>query len=328
MISRLLKSIVTSAAFVAIALVLPFANLASAQEDAGKFPSRPITFISPLPAGTSSDLACRLIVKEAEQFLGTPLIIVNRPGGSTTIGAAAVAAANADGYTIGYIPSSALFVMPFLEKLPYHPLRDFQQILQFGETVFGASVKSDSPFRSFKDVIDFARKNPQKVTYGSSGTNSILNLTFEKIAKDNGVEFFHIPYKGGVQTTAALLGGQILISTGDISASLVRSGQVRPILLYTEKHLGEYPGIPILKDIGYEIPFPGLISIMAPKGLPEAIARKLEDAFTGAMREPAFIEGMKKLNFPILHRSGKELNDYVTRNYDVYEKLVNEMARR
>ena len=326
--SRLLNPIAASALFFAVALVPLSIRLASAQDDAARFPSRPITFISPLPAGTSSDLACRLIVKEAEQLLGTPVVVVNRPGGSTTIGAAAVAAANPDGYTIGYMHSWVLFVMPFLEKLPYHPLRDFQQILQFGETVFGASVKSDWPFKDFKELIAFARKNPQKVTYGSSGTNSILNLTFEKIAKDNGVQFFHIPYKGGVQTTAALLGGQISISTGDISASLVRSGQVKPILLYTEKHLSEYPGVPILKDIGYEIPFPALISIMAPKGLPEAIARILEEAFTKAMKEPAFIEGMKKLNFPIVYRSGKELNDYVVRNYEIYEKLVNEMARR
>lgn len=324
---RPFKSIATLTLCVSVAVVPLFSKLATAQEDVGKFPSRPISFISPLPAGTSSDLACRLIVKEAEQLLGTPVVIVNRPGGSTTIGAAAVAAANPDGYTIGYIPSSALFVMPFLEKLPYHPLRDFQQILQFGETVFGASVKSDWPFKDFKELIAFARKNPQKVTYGSSGTNSILNLTFEKIAKDNGVQFFHIPYKGGVQTTAALLGGQISISTGDISASLVRSGQVKPILLYTEKHLSEYPGVPILKDIGYEIPFPALISIMAPMDLPEAIARRLEEAFTKAMKEPGFIEGMKKLNFPIVYRSGRELNDYVVRNYEIYEKLVKEMAR-
>ena len=322
-----LESIATAALFFAVALVPLFTGLAFAQEDAAGFPSRPISFISPLPAGTSSDLASRLIAKEAEKFLGKPVIMVNRPGGSTTIGAAAVAAAKPDGYTVGYIASSALFVMPFLGPLPYHPLKDFQQILQFGETIFGASVRTDSRFKEFKEVIAFARQNPRKLNYGSSGTNSILNLTFEKIAKDNGVELFHIPYKGGVETTAALLGGQIEISTGDVSASLVRSGQVRPILLFTETHLSEYPGVPILKDIGYDIPFPGIISIMAPRGLPDGIAKSLEEAFTKAMNEPGFFEGMKKLNFPVLHRSGKELSDYVIRNYEIYEKLVKEMAR-
>lgn len=325
--SRLLNPIAASALFFAVALVPLSIRLASAQDDAARFPSRPISFVSPFPAGTSSDLASRLIAKEAEKFLGKPVIMVNKPGGSTTIGAAAVAAAKPDGYTIGYIAPSSLFVAPFLGPVPYHPLKDFQQILQFGETIFGASVRTDTPFKDFKEVIAYARQNPQKLTYGSNGTNSILNLTFEKIAKNNGVQFFHIPYKGGVETTAALLGRQIEISTGDVSASLVRSGQLKPILLFTEKHLSEYPGVLILKDIGYDIPFPGIISIMAPKNLPDAIAKSLEDAFTRAMKEPVFIDGMKKLNFPVLHRSGKELSDYVIRNYEIYEKLVREMAR-
>lgn len=325
--NRLLKSTATSVLFAAIALAPPSTQLAFAQEDGARFPSRAITLISPFPAGTSSDLACRLIAKEAETFLGKPVVILNKPGGSTTIGAAAVAAAKPDGYTIGYIAPSSLFVAPFLGPVPYHPLKDFQQIVQFGETIFGASVRTDTRFKDFKEVIAFARQNPQKLTYGSNGTNSILNLTFEKIAKDSGVQFFHIPYKGGVETTAGLLGGQIEISTGDVSASLVRSGQLKPILLFTETHLGEYPGVLILKDIGYEIPFPAIIAIMAPKGLPDGIAKSLEDAFTKAMKEPAFIEGMKKLNFPILYRSGKELSDYVVRNYAIYEKLVKEMAR-
>lgn len=312
---------------VIVVMVSLFANLASAQEDVAKFPTKPITLVSPFPAGTSSDLACRVIAKEAEKFLGKAVILLNKPGGSATIGAGAVAAAKPDGYTIGYIAPSALFVAPFLIPVPYHPLKDFQQIIQFGETVFGASVRADTRFKDFKEILDFARKNPQKLTYGSSGLNSILNLTFEKIAKDNGVQFFHIPYKGGVQTTAGLLAGETEVSTGDVSASLVRSGQVKPILLFTENHLSEYPGVPILKDIGYEIPFPSLIAIMAPKGLPDGIAKTLENAFAKAMKEPGFIEGMKKLNFPVRYRSGKELNDYVVRNYAIYEKLVKEMAR-
>lgn len=316
-------------AVVAVALVLSsvFAGPVLAQEDIAKYPNRAISFISPFPAGTSSDLASRLIAKEAEKFLDKPVLVMNKPGGATTIGAAAVASAKPDGYTIGYIAPSSLFVAPFLGPVPYHPLKDFQQIIQFGETTFGASVKTDSPFKDFRDVLDFARKNPQKLAYGSSGTNSILNITFEKIAKDNGVQFFHIPYKGGVDTTAGLLGGQVMVSTGDVSASLVRSGQVRPILLFTETHRSEYPGVMILKDIGYRIPFPAIISIMAPRGIPEGIAKRLEEAFASAMKESGFIEGMKKLNFHIVHRSGKELNDYVVRNYEVYERLVKEMAR-
>ncbi|MBI2319733.1 MAG: hypothetical protein HYU75_22730 [Betaproteobacteria bacterium] len=192
-------------AVAAFALILNplFAGSVLAQEDIAKYPTRAISFISPFPAGTSSDLASRLIAKEAEKFLDKPVLVMNRPGGATTIGAAAVAAAKPDGYTIGYIAPSSLFVAPFLGPVPYHPLKDFQQIIQFGETTFGASVKTDSPFKDFRDVLDFARKNPQKLAYGSSGTNSILNITFEKIAKDNGLH-----HRGHQRFSGALGAGE------------------------------------------------------------------------------------------------------------------------
>lgn len=313
--------------FVCLACTLFFVTLGYSQEsEIDKYPSRPITFISPLPAGTSSDLAIRLIAKEAEKFLGKPIVVLNKTGGSHTIGTVAIATSKPDGYTIGYVTPSPLFITPFLEKLPYHPLRDLQQIMQFAEVIFGATVKPDAPFKNFKEVITFARQNPKKVTYGTGGTNSIANLTFEKIAKDNGVQFTHIPFKGGADTQTALLGGHILFATGEINASLVDAGQIRPLLLFTEKHPIEYPRISILKDIGYEIPYPTLLSVTGPKGIPAGIIKKLEEAFTKAMKEPTFIKGMKDLRFPILYRDSRELSDYVSRNYEIYEKLIKEVA--
>jgi tripartite-type tricarboxylate transporter receptor subunit TctC len=300
--------------YLCLVITLLIAGSGYAQEsEIAKYPSRPITFIVPLPAGSGGDLTSRLISREAEKFLGQPITVVNKPGGSYTIGAAAIAASKPDGYTIGYTTPASLFITPFLEKLPYHPLRDFQRIIQYGEMTFGVVVRNDSPFKSFEDLIAFARHNPKKLTYGTGGVNSFSNLAMERIAKLKGVQFTHIPFRGGAEFQQALMGGHLHFSAGDFNTALLEAGETRLLLLLTESPRAEYPHIPILKDIGYDIPYPAISMISGPKGLPEAIIKKLEEAFTKAMKEPAFIKGMKELHLTISYRSSKELEDYMIR---------------
>jgi tripartite-type tricarboxylate transporter receptor subunit TctC len=297
----------------------------SQEADVTKYPSRPITLIVPLPAGSGGDLASRLIAKEAEKYVGQSIAVVNKPGGSYTIGAAAIAASKPDGYTIGYTTPASLFITPFMEKLPYHPLKDLQRIIQFGDMTFGVVVRNDSPFKSFAELMTFARQNPRKLTYGTGGTNSFANLTVERIAKKDGVQFTHIPFKGGSEVQPALLGGHLQFTGGDFNVSLIEAGQTRLLLLLTEDRRPEYPQTPILKDIGYDIPYPAMTSLSGPRGIPDAIFRKVEEAFTKAMREPAFINGMKELRLTIVHRNSKDLENYVSQTYEVFEKLMKEV---
>jgi tripartite-type tricarboxylate transporter receptor subunit TctC len=308
--------------YAGVALFFFVAGLGYAQEDVTKFPSRPITFIVPLPAGSGGDVASRLIAKEAEKFLGQSITVVNKPGGSYTIGAAAIAASKPDGYTIGYTTPASLVITPFLEKLPYHPLRDLQRIIQFGEMTFGVVVKSDSPFKNFENLMSYARQNPKKLTYGTGGAHSFSNLAVERIAKKEGVQFTHIPFKGGAEMQAALVGGHIQFSAGDFNVPLLEAGQTKLLLLLTESPRVEYPQTPFLKDIAYDIPYPAMAMISGPRGIPAGILRKLEEAFAKAMKEPAFIKGMKELRLTVSYRDSKELEDYVTHTYEVFEKLM------
>jgi tripartite-type tricarboxylate transporter receptor subunit TctC len=296
----------------------------SQDTDVTKFPTRPITFIVPLPAGSGGDVASRLLAKEAEKFLGQPIVFVNKPGGSYTIGAAAIAASKPDGYTIGYTTPASLFITPFFEKLPYHPLNDLQRIIQFGDMTFGVVVRNDSPFKNLESLINYARQNPKKLTYGTGGTNSFANLAVERIARKEGMQLTHIPFKGSAEVQPALLGGHLQFTAGDFNVSLIEAGQTRLLLLLTEDRRPEYPQTPILKDIGYDIPYPAMTSISGPKGLPEGILKKLEEAFTKAMNEPAFIKGMKELRLTVVRRGSKDLENYVTHTYEVFEKLMKE----
>ena len=313
--------------FLAVAFVLLSAQAGAAQEDVSKYPGKPINFISPVPPGQGTDLSIRLLAKELEKIFGQPVVVLNRPGAALTVGAAVVAAAKPDGYTIGFTGGPPLYFTPLLEKVPYDPLKDLRMVAQYGSMNVAAAVKGDSPFKTFKDVVDYARKNPKKLTYGTTGTNSITNITMERVAKQENVQFTHIPFKGTPETQAALLGGHIMVACGDFGAgSLVTSGDVRFLMILREEKSAEYPNIPILKDLGYNIPYAMMTSVIAPRAVPDAIVRKLDDAIVKAMKEPSFLKGMKELNLPVVYRSGKELDGMIAKSYEYYKTVFKELG--
>ena len=296
-------------------------------EEVAKFPSRPVTFVQPFSAGAPADLTIRLISKEAEKFLGQPIVVVNKPGASGTIGVAAIAAAKPDGYTIGNAPHSPIFVVPYLEKVPYHPVKDIKMIMQFAAFNMGVGVKFDSSFKSLQDLIDYARQNPKKLTYGTAGANSMQFIIMEQIAKKEKVQITHIPYKSTAESQTALLGGHILFAAGDFNYPLIEAKEIRLLAVFREESREQYPDIPILKDLGYDFPTPMPMCVAGPKGIPEGIVKKLEEAYAKALKAPAFIKGMKEdLHLPIVYRNSKELGEYVAYNYEAYGKMLKEMG--
>jgi tripartite-type tricarboxylate transporter receptor subunit TctC len=164
-------------------------------QDDPRYPRHPISFFNNVLAGGPTDLACRLIGKEAEKFLGQSVVVVNKPGGAASLATATAATAKPDGYTIVYGAHTALFITPYLEKLPYNPVKDLRYFMQFGVLNFGVIVPTESPFKKWEDLIAFARQNPKKATYGTSGTNTMHNVIMEEIAKKEGVQFAHMPFR-------------------------------------------------------------------------------------------------------------------------------------
>ena len=317
-----LKLIVCS--FLVITLGIPWT--VHGQGVGENYPNKPITFILPVPPGGGPDLSSRLLLREAEKILGQPFVIVNKPGGSFTIGIAAIVTAKPDGYTIGHAGHPGLFFAPFMGKVPYHPVKDLKQIMQYGFMNVSVVVKGDSSFRKFQDIIDYGRQNPKKLTYGTAGVGTAGHVFMEQIAKKEGVSLTHIPFKGGIEAQTALLGGHILVSTGDVNHALLEAGQTRLLLLIAEKRSTEYPDTPILKELGYDFPTPWILNVVGPRGLPEEVARKLEETFTKAVKEQAFIKGMKDLRLMIVYRNSQELAEYVASNYEVFGRLLKEMG--
>jgi tripartite-type tricarboxylate transporter receptor subunit TctC len=314
--------------FSCLIFIMSLIALGYAQElKIGTYPDHPITFIHPLPPGGGADILTRLLCQAAEKDLDQPIVILNKPGGSLTIGAAALAASKPDGYTIGFTGATALFIAPFTQKLPYDPMKDFQHIMQWGAPNFGVTVKADSPFKNFKDIIDYARQHPKKLTYGTTGQIGLHYLIMEQISRKENVQFTQIPFKGGPEVELALLGGHIQFAASEFSKTQIEAGNTQLLLLFREEHTVDYPNTPVLKDLGYgDIAAPMIQGIAGPKGMPEAVTKRLEEVFTNAMKDPAFLKGMKDVGYSVLYRNSKESSDYIAKNYEFFGKFLKELG--
>jgi len=294
---------------------------------AGDFPTEPITYIYPMPAGGKGDLGARLLMKCAEKQLGQPIVVMNRDGGSGTVGTAAIAAAKPNGYTLGNLGPSSQVLIPYLVKLSYHPIKDFEFIMQYGYNVYGVNVRYDSPFKTFKEVIEYARANPGVVVYGSTGTNSAQHITIDKIARDEKAEMIHVPFKGGPTANMAAIGGHVTMAVGEVSVPLIQGKKLRCLGVLTDERWPDLPDVPTLKELGYKVPVPMFLGIGGPKGIPEPILQKLEDAFTKAFKDPELVSGMAKLGIPLYYRNRKDFSSYIAKGYEEVGEAIKEMKK-
>lgn len=259
------------------------------------YPAKPITLIVPWPAGGSSDITMRAMAEAASKVLGQPVVVDNKPGASGTLGPATMAAtAKPDGYTIAQMPISVIRI-PLIQKATFDPLKDFSYIAQLTGYTFGITTKADGPFKAWADVVKFAKENPGKVTYGTPGTGTSLHIGVEQIAAKEGIKLTHVPFKGGAETNAAVLGGHTMLQADSTGwKPLVESGQLRLLNIWTGERSKNWPDAPTLKELGYPYVLDSPFGIAGPKGMDAAIVKKLHDAFKKAVEDPAVIETLKK----------------------------------
>ena len=282
----------TSAGLGAAALT----SLASAQS-AAKFPEKPITLILPWPAGGSSDLVTRALAEVVGKRLGQAVVVDNRAGGTGTLGPATMAAtAKPDGYTICHIPIS-VYRFPSMQKTTYDPIKDFTYIIQLSGFSLATAVLADGPFKTWADVIAFARANPGKFTYGSPGVASTLHLGMEMMAAREGVQFLHVPTKGGGEGQAAVLGGHIMLQAETTTfRPLVDAGKFRVLNVWGAERLKVWPDVPTLQELGYPFVFDSPYGLAGPKGMDPAIVQKLHDAFKLALEDPSVLAVLAKFD--------------------------------
>jgi tripartite-type tricarboxylate transporter receptor subunit TctC len=313
----------SAVAGLAIATVIGLGGAARAEYPEKKA----ITMIVPWTAGGSTDQTARVLAKAAEASLGQPIVIINQPGASTTIGMAALAAAKPDGYTIGTLSSTGYLIALQGRQLPFNPINAFSYISYYGDNVIGIAVKSDAPWKTLQDLVDDGRKRPGAIKYGTAGVGTTQHLTSEAIQFSSKARFVHVPQQGSAASMPALLGGHVdFITETSVWAPFVEDKQVRLLAVTTPQRSKLYPDVPTLNELGYKS-LRSVQAIIAPAGLPEPIRAKLESAFRKALSDEAFKDTMDRMSMEIVDLPGADVKKLVESEYALAGNLLKEIGK-
>lgn len=312
------------AATAAAAVAAPWG---AAHAQAQPYPNRPVTLIVPWPAGGSTDRHLRTLAEIASKHLGQPIVIENRPGAGGTLGPANMAqTAKPDGYTISQFPLG-LLRLPHMQKSSWNPLTDFSYIIGVSGYTFGLTVKADSPYKSFNEYIEAARKQPNQINYGSTGTGSSPHLIMEELAGNAKVQLTHVPFKGNADLVAALLGGHVMAQS-DASGwdKYVDGGQMRLLVTFGEQRTQRWPDVPTAQELGYGVVSTSPYGLAGPKGMDPAVVKVLHDAFKKAMDDPKHLEVLGQLNQAMWYRSGDDYRKWATETFAKDKALIERLG--
>ena len=279
--------------------------LLAAAAHAQQFPSKPVTLIVPWPAGGSTDIYFRKLGEITARHLGQPLVIENRPGGSGMNGPATMAkTARPDGYTISQLAITA-FRVPHMQKVDWDPITDFTYIVGLAGYTFGIVVKADSPFKTFQDLLAYARANPGRLSYATPGTGTSLHLAMEEIAAKAGVQFLHVPFKGYGDGAIALMGGHVMVQVDSTGwAKQVDAGAQRLLATLGDKRTRW--NAPTVKELGVDTVSNSPFGLVGPKGMPREVVKVLHDAFKKSLDDPEYLKMLAQLDQPAWYLSSED----------------------
>jgi tripartite-type tricarboxylate transporter receptor subunit TctC len=301
---------------------LAFAAGAAAQQ----YPTKPIKIVIPFVPGGPSDTVGRAIGSKFQEYLGQPAVVENRPGANGAIAAEFVAKSDPDGYTI-LVGSIGVFSInaALYKELRYNPVRDFAPITLAVTTPNVLVTKLDFPAKSVKELVEMMRKQPGKISFGSSGTGSSDHLTLELFTQMTDTKGIHVPYKGGAAVVTDLLGGQVDASFQNLGtvATQIKAGKIRPLAVTAKARSPQIPDVPTMVEAGY----PDLIvtswqAAGAPIKTPKEIVAKLNDAAVRALRSPEIRERLTGIGFDVVASTPEEFGAFMKGEVERWTKVV------
>jgi tripartite-type tricarboxylate transporter receptor subunit TctC len=282
------------------ALLAPLALATPALAQQG-FPNRPIRLIVPWLPGGSADTHLRVMAEIAGRNLGQPVVVENRPGATGTLGPAMIAQEpRGDGHLIGQMPITIFRIPAMTRRPPFDPMTDFTWIIHLTGYVFGVVVRADSRYRTWEELLDFAKANPGRVSYGSPGVGSSLHITMERIAAERGIEFLHVPFRGGADTTQALLQGSVeAVADSTGWAPHVHEGRFRLLVVWSAQRAKRFPEVRTLRETGIDIVSDSPFGLAGPKNMDPGVVRALHDALKPALLDPHHVSVLDRFDMPV-----------------------------
>ncbi len=295
-----------------------------------KFPSRPITLICPWPPGGSSDAVVRAFGESAGKALGVPVIVENRPGVGGTLGATAMTNAKPDGYTLTQLPLG-IYRLPHMQKMAFDPVKDLTHIVCLTGYTFGIASTLDAPFKTLREMVDWAKANPGKLTYGHTGTGTTPHLAFEEFAHKAGFKTQDVPYKGSAEIMQAILGGHIPVMSGTTEfAPHVKAGKLRLLATLGRNRTKAFADVPTVKESGWDTITESPFGIGGPKGMDPGVVRVLHDAFKKTLEDPKVLETLDKFFQPVIYMGTDEYTRYAQTTFEAERATIQRlgMARK
>lgn len=286
-----------------------------------EYPERPVTLLVGFAPGGSLDLSARALGAAVEKILGRPVVIENKTGGTGAVALAVLLAQKPNGYTLCATPSSVLIRVPQMQKVPFKPLKSFKPIIGYTAPQLGIAVRTGAPWKTLKDLVDDARRNPGKITYATTGVGSTSHAAVEEITAKEKVRMIHVPYKGSNEAMTALMGGHVqFASLTSEFVPLVKSGKLRLLATMGEERSPAFPTVPTMKDAGYDFVTDAVYAVVAPARLPPELTDKLEKAFTKAIRDEQYLKTINKMDLVPVYYSGRNFENFLKANWGVINR--------
>ena len=290
------------------------------------FPSKPLRYICPWPAGGSTDAVMRALAESAAKNLGQQIIVENKPGAGGMLGANELVNARPDGYTLSQLPHG-VFRIPHMQKVQFDTLKDFTWIACLTGYTFGLVVPVDSLIKSIKDLIDFARANPEKFTYGSTGIGTSPHLAVEEFAQRAGIKLTHVPFKGNADNMQAILGGHTMGASDATGwGPHVEAGKLRLLATYGSKRTKRWPNVPTLDELGFKTVSDSPFGVCGPKGMEPAVVRTLHDAFRKTLDDPAVLATFDKYDQTVIYMNTDEYTRFARESFNAEKATIERLG--
>jgi len=288
------------------------------------YPSRALEMIVPFPAGANSDLAARALADSMSKALGQPVVVTNKDGAAGTIGIAAVAAAQPDGYLFAFSAMGPVTAQPHLRNDLRYSAKSFDYICQVTDVFVVASVSKDSPYKGMSDLIADARNNPDKLTYGHPGPGTAPHLLMIDLMSRAGVTLTSVPFRGDALALNSLLGRHIdILMSGDAA---VIGKDIRPLAVFANERLAALPDVPSTQELGFGSGFGTPNGLFAPKGLPQEVLAKIGAACASAVRSDGFTEAMRKSQQNVRYLDGLDFAARIVRDSETIGGLIRKIG--
>ncbi len=277
------------------------------------FPSQPIRFLVSFPPGGGVDLMGRLVANALSEQVGQPVVVENRTGAAGVVGTAAAARTAPDGYTVLVTGDLAITQAHLLSNVPYDPYKDLEALVKGATVPTAVLVRGDGPLKTFKDLLDYARANPGKVTWGTPGHGSSMHVEMELLKEQFGLDMVNVPYKGAAPIIADTMGGQITVGAPGLPPAMgnVRAGKLRLLAVWGPARVAVFPDVPTVGEatgVASLVGYPTWYGFLLPAGVPKDISARLEAEIVKALRNPEVTRKLAESGATVSAQTSKEFD--------------------